>query len=119
MNHGHHGIHFFKQSKIELVRKSLKRMSNFILPKWFIFLCETIVVPSVLICLVISMDRGLFNCICQLSLSMGFSPGFPNIMSRLSISDIMSNSLDFLALAFCLLVEGTNVSIGQIFELSQ
>ena len=50
---------------------------------------------------------------------MGYSPGFPNIMSRLSISDIMSNSLDFLALAFCLLVEGTNVSIGQIFELSQ
>ena len=50
---------------------------------------------------------------------MGFPPEFPSIMSRLSISDIMFNSLDFLALAFCLLVEGINVSIEQIFELSQ
>ena len=40
------------------------------------------------------------------SLSIGFSLPLPNITSKLSISDIMSISLDFLVFAFWRLVEG-------------
>ena len=58
MDHGHHGIHFVRQSKIEFICKSFKGLPDFILPKRLISLCEVSVIGLLkFISLIVSVDK--------------------------------------------------------------
>ena len=124
MNNGHHRDHFLRQPESNFIRKGLNRLSNIILPEWVSyekvvhFLMKIpIFISLMFIALNVRLDRRLLNSARYFSFYRITIP--INIMSELSKLDIMSISLDFLAFAFCLLVEGIIVSIGGIFKLSQ
>ena len=99
-------VHFLRQSEIKIVKESLKGcLTSFFLKAIFSHVKS---LYSSLWYVFVSGSSWSVDCSIASanSLSMGFIFSFPNNTSRLSKSDIMSIFLDFLAFAFCLLVEG-------------